>query len=427
MSGRPPEHHDERHAHDATISRRALITTAAIGAGGLLLQKIALPALAQSPAPAAPTVPDDPTTMPGGGTTAVSARSPFESPARTPLGVITGPAYSPLQDLTGTITPNDLLFERHHAGVAMIDPKRWKLLVHGLVERPMVFTLDDLKRFPSVSRVHFLECSGNGRAAYREPKPDFTPQMVDGLTSNGEWTGVPLSALLREVGVRDSATWLLAEGGDAAKLSRSIPMEKARDDALVVYAFNGEPLRPANGYPVRLFLPGYEANMCVKWLRRIKAIDQPNMSRDETSKYTDPLPNGTARQFSFVMDVKSIITQPAHPVQLPRGWTRISGLAWSGRGKITRVDVSTDGGRSWTAAELQEPVLPRAHTRFTMMWEWNGSPAVLMSRAVDETGAEQPTRAEFQKVRGRGTDFHFNHIRAWKVAADGRVTFEGST
>jgi sulfane dehydrogenase subunit SoxC len=167
--------------------------------------------------------------------------------------------------------------------------------------------------------------------------------------------------------------------------------------------------------------------MCVKWLRRIKAIDQPNMSRDETSKYTDPLPNGTARQFSFVMDVKSIITQPAHPVQLPRGWTLISGLAWSGRGKITRVDVSTDGGRSWTAAELQEPVLPRAHTRFTMMWEWNGSPAVLMSRAVDETGAEQPTRAEFQKVRGRGTDFHFNHIRAWKVAADGRVTFEGST
>lgn len=202
-------------------------------------------------------------------------------------------------------------------------------------------------------------------------------------------------------------------------------MEKAREDALVVYAFNGEPLRPANGYPVRLFLPGYEANTCVKWLRRIKLIDQPNMSRDETSKYTDPLPDGTARQFSFVMDVKSVITQPAYPARLTRGWNRISGLAWSGRGRISRVDLSTDGGRSWSVADLQEPVLSRAHTRFAMMWEWKGAPSVLMSRAVDETDAVQPTRAEFQKVRGRGTDFHFNHIRAWKVAADGGVTFEG--
>ena len=417
---------DSRDAGERRISRRALITGAAVSAGGLLLQKMPLAAQTQTPAPATPSVPDDPTLMPGGGTTAVSARSPFETPARTPLGVITGPAYSPLQDLTGTITPSDLMFERHHAGVAMIDPKRWKLLVHGLVERPMIFTLDDLKRLPSVSRVHFIECSGNGRAAYREPKPDFTPQMVDGLTSNGEWTGVPLGELLREVGVRDGATWFLAEGGDASKLSRSIPMEKAWEDALVAYAFNGEPLRPANGYPVRLFLPGYEANTCVKWLRRIKLIDQPNMSRDETSKYTDPLPNGTARQFSFIMDAKSIITHPAYPVQLAqRGWTRIAGLAWSGRGRISRVDVSTDGGRSWNAAELQDPVLPRAHTRFATMWEWNGKPAVIMSRAMDDTGYTQPTRALFEKGRGKGTDFHFNHIRAWRVNADGRVAYEG--
>lgn len=290
----------------------------------------------------------------------------------------------------------------------------------------MMFTIDDLKRLPSESRVHFIECSGNGRAAYRDPKPDLTPQMVDGLTGNGEWTGVPLSVLLSEVGVRDGATWFLAEGGDAAKLSRSIPTEKAFDDALVAYAFNGEPLRPANGYPVRLFLPGYEANTCIKWLRRIKLIDQPNMSRDETAKYTDPLPDGTARQFSFVMDAKSIITRPAYPVQLAqRGWTRISGIAWSGRGRITRVDVSTDGGRSWGEAELQEPVLPRAHTRFTVMWEWNGNPAVLLSRAMDDTGYTQPTRAVFEKGRGKGTDFHFNYIRAWRVSADGRVTFEG--
>lgn len=418
-----PDRHETR---GGPISRRSLIAGAAVTAGGLVLQKISLPPEAQAPAPAPPTVPDDPTSVPGGGTTPVSARSPFESPARTPLGVITGSSYSPIQDLTGTITPSDLLFERHHAGVAMIDPKRYKLLVHGMVERPMMFTIDDLKRLPSESRVHFIECSGNGRAAYRDPKPDLTPQMVDGLTGNGEWTGVPLSVLLSEVGVRDGATWFLAEGGDAAKLSRSIPTEKAFDDALVAYAFNGEPLRPANGYPVRLFLPGYEANTCIKWLRRIKLIDQPNMSRDETAKYTDPLPDGTARQFSFVMDAKSIITQPAYPVQLAqRGWTRISGIAWSGRGRITRVDVSTDGGRSWGEAELQEPVLPRAHTRFTVMWEWNGNPAVLMSRAMDDTGYTQPTRAVFEKARGKGTDFHFNYIRAWRVSADGRVTFEG--
>lgn len=417
---------DRHDTGDELISRRSLIAGAAVTAGGLLLQKIALPPGPQAPAPGTPTVPDDPTSVPGAGTTAVSARSPFESPVRTPLGVITGPSYSPIQDFTGTITPSDLMFERHHAGVAMIDPKRYKLLVHGMVERPMVFTLDDLKRFPCVSRVYFIECSGNGRAAYRDPKPDLTPQMVDGLTSNGEWTGVPLSLLLSEVGVRDGATWFLAEGGDAAKLSRSIPMEKAFDDALVAYAFNGEPLRPANGYPVRLFLPGYEANTCIKWLRRIKLIDQPNMSRDETSKYTDPLPNGTARQFSFVMDAKSIITQPAYPVQLAQhGWMRLSGIAWSGRGRIMKVDVSADGGRTWGAAELQDPVLPRAHTRFTMMWEWNGKPAVLMSRAMDDTGYMQPTRADFEKGRGKGTDFHFNYIRAWKVNADGRVTFEG--
>jgi sulfane dehydrogenase subunit SoxC len=316
------------------------------------------------------------------------------------------------------------MFERHHAGVAMIDPKRYKLLIHGLVDEAMIFTLGDLERLPSVSRVHFLECSGNGRNGYRDPKPDLSPQMIDGLTSNGEWTGVALATLFREVGVKPSATWFLAEGGDASKLSRSIPIAKAWDDAMIAYAFNGEPLRPANGYPARLFLPGYEANTSIKWLRRIKLIDQPNMSRDETAKYTDPLPNGTARQFSFVMDAKSIITHPAHPDRVERGWVEISGLAWSGRGKISRVDVSTDGGRSWAAAALQEPVLPMAHTRFRLPWHWNGKPVTMMSRAVDETGYVQPTLAEFEARRGKGTDFHFNHIRSWVVRADGRVEYE---
>lgn len=412
----------------AAISRRALLGGAVAAAGGAMLARVGTEqGVAQptpTPVPAPPSVPADPTLAPGPGTTAVSARSPFVQPARTPTGVITGPAYSPIQDLTGTITPSDLVFERHHAGVAMIDPRRYKLLVHGLVDRPMVFTLEDLQRFPSVSRVHFLECSGNGRNGYRSPTPELTPQMVDGLTANGEWTGVPLSLLLRETGVRNEATWFLAEGGDAAKLSRSIPIRKALDDAMIAYAFNGEPLRPPNGYPARLFLPGYEANTCVKWLRRIKLIDQPNMSRDETSRYTDPLPNGTARQFTFVMDAKSIITHPSYPERLARpGWVQISGLAWSGRGRIARVDVSTDGGRSWTAAELQDPVLPMAHTRFRLPWEWDGHGATLMSRAVDETGYVQPTLAVFESVRGKGTDFHFNHIRAWTVQPDGRVFY----
>jgi len=404
--------------NDTPVSRRAVIAGAAAVAGGALLKQVPLAEAQQTP-PA----PANPSAMPGSGTSAQSARSPFENPARTPVGVQTGPSHTPLQDLTGTITPNDLVFERHHSGIPTIDPSRYKLLVHGLVDREMVFTLADLERLPSVSRVHFLECSGNGRGAFRDPRPEMTPQLVDGLTSNGEWTGVPLSIVLQQVGVDAHAKWMLAEGGDSNKLSRSIPIEKAMDDALVVYAFNGEPLRPANGYPVRLFLPGYEANTCVKWLRRLELIEEPNMSRDETSKYTDPLPDGTARQFSLVMDVKSIITRPAHPARLERGWNEISGIAWSGRGKVARVDVSTDGGETWAAAHLQEPVLTKAHTRFRLPWEWNGRATTIMSRAVDETGAMQPTRAEFRDTRGTGTDYHFTHIRAWHVAGDGRVTF----
>jgi len=410
---------------DSPITRRALLAGAAAAAGGVLLEQVPGVASAQKTAPA--TAAQDPSIIPGGPTTPISARSPFETPARTPTGVITGPAFTPIHELTGTITPSDLVFERHHAGVAVIDPKRYKLLVHGLVDRPMAFTLDDLKRFPSVSRIHFLECSGNGRNAYRGPKPELSPQMIDGLTSNGEWTGVPLATILREVGVRRSATWFLAEGGDASKLLRSIPIEKAWDDALVVYAFNGEPIRPANGYPVRLFLPGFEANTSIKWLRRIKLVDQPSMSRDETAKYTDPLPDGTARQFSFVMDAKSIITRPAYPSTITKGWVEISGLAWTGRGKITRVDVSSDSGKTWTAAELQTPVLPKAHTRFRLMWNWNGNATTLLSRAVDETGYVQPTLAVFEASRGKGTDFHFNHIRSWAVRSDGTVVYDANT
>ena len=400
---------------DDNISRRAVIAGAAVTAGGVLLSK--LPPLPSTPESS------DPSGVPGTPTSAVSARSTFETPTRTPTGQLTGASLTPIHELTGTITPSDLVFERHHSGVPTIDPTKYKLLVHGLVDRSMTFTLDDLKRFPSVSRVYFLECSGNGRSAYRDAKPELTPQIVDGMMSNGEWTGVPLALILREVGARSSAKWFLAEGGDAAKVSRSVPVEKGMDDALLAYAFNGEALRPANGYPARLLLPGYEGNACIKWLRRIKVIDQPNMSKDETSKYTDPLLGGKARQFSFVMEVKSIITAPAHPMRIERGWHEIAGVAWSGRGKIARVEVSMDGGRSWTLAELQDPVLPKAHTRFRLMWEWNGRATSVMSRATDETGSVQPTRAVFESTRGKGTDYHYNYIRAWNVGGDGRVTF----
>lgn len=400
---------------DKKISRRTIIAGAAAAAGGLILEKLPAQSSVQQAA--------DPTKAPGTGTAATSGRSPFENPAKAPTGVLTGASFTPLQDLTGTLTPNDLVFERHHAGIPAIDPTKHVVMIHGLVRRPLSFTMRDLERLPSVSRVHFLECSGNGRTAYRDPKPEMTPQVVDGMTSNGEWTGVPLSVILREVGVRDSATWFFAEGGDAVKLSRSIPIAKAWEDAMLAYAFNGEPLRPANGYPVRLFLPGYEGSTNVKWLRRIELVAQPNMSKDETSKYTDPLPNGTARQFSLVMDAKSIITSPSAPMRVERGWQEISGLAWTGRGKIARVDVSTDGGRSWTAATLQEPVPSKAHTRFRLMWEWRGEQTSLMSRAVDETGYVQPTRALFESTRGKGTDYHYNFIRVWNVARDGAVTF----
>jgi len=329
---------------------------------------------------------------------------------------------TPHQDLMGTITPSDLHFERHHGGVPEIDPASYSLLIHGMVDRPTIFTLADLKRFPSHSQIYFLECSGNlGRTA----GPETTPGQLAGLTSTSEWTGVPLATLLREVGVHRSAKWLLAEGTDAAVLTRSVPIEKALDDALVAYGQNGEALRPEQGYPVRLFLPGWEGNASVKWLRRIDVSDRPFMTREETSKYTEPFADGTSRMFSFRMDARSLITYPAFPTRLERGWVEITGIAWTGAGRIRRVEVSTDGGKTWASARLQEPVLPLAHTRFRHLWEFTGTETVIMSRAVDDTGYVQPTRAELLKQRGPGTTgYHLNPITGWVVQADGRVLYK---
>jgi sulfane dehydrogenase subunit SoxC len=319
----------------------------------------------------------------------------------------------------------DLLLVSLVSGVPAIDPAQYSLLVHGLVDRPSVFTLDDLKRFPGRSVIRFLECSGNGSRNYR-PDPgaaETTPQQLDGLTSCSEWTGVTLATLFGEVGASAKASWCLAESMDAAVLARSIPMEKALDDALIAYAQNGEPLRPEQGFPVRLFLPGFEGSASVKWLRRLEVATEPFMMREETSKYTDPLPDGTARQFSLVMDAKSIITEPAFPDKLTgQGWREIRGIAWSGRGKIAFVDVSTDGGATWQRATLDDPVLPKCHTRFRLPWNWTGRETVIMSRATDETGYAQPTLKVLLAARGPGTQYHFNNIRAWRVGADGTVT-----
>lgn len=414
--------------HARGVSRRDAIA----GAAGALAVAAGLPLVADGqqktpPAPAAPTPPADPTKITGGPTSQVGSRSPYVKPSRTPYGETTGNSLSPLQDLTGTITPSDLHFERHHAGIPFIDPAKHTLLIHGLVSTPLMLTVDEVKRFPQVTRTFFIECSGNGRAAYRDPKPDMTPQKVAGLVSNTEWTGVPLRTVLEEAGAKPSATWFLAEGGDACIMTRSIPIAKALDDALIVWAQNGEPLRPEQGFPLRLLLPGWEGNTSVKWLRRLELGTRPWMTRWETSKYTDPLPDGTARQFSFDMDAKSIITAPAFPQKLTKGWWPISGLAWTGRGTIKRVEVSTNNGRSWDDAELSPTTGVKAPVRFTHMWQWDGGEATLLSRATDETGYVQPTRKELIKVRGIGTDFHFNPIVGWKVAKDGTVTFHGET
>jgi sulfane dehydrogenase subunit SoxC len=394
------------------ISRRRVIvagTTGIVGAAAALS--------AQAPV--------DTTKVQGPGATDVGGRSPHVKAKRVSFGGRRTASQTPLQELEGIITPADLHFERHHGGVPAVDPAGYSLLIHGLVERPTVLTLDDLKRFPGRSVIRFLECSGNGSRNYRpDPKaPETTPQQLDGLTSCSEWTGVPLRTLLREVGASPKATWFLAESMDAAVLARSIPIEKAMDDALIAYGQNGEPLRPEQGYPVRLFLPGWEGSASVKWLRRLELASEPFMMREETSKYTDPLPDGTARQFSFVMDAKSIITEPGFPQKLSGpGWREIRGIAWSGRGKIAHVDVSVDNGKSWQRATLDDPVLPKCHTRFRFAWNWNGGETIVMSRATDETGYAQPTRAELLAVRGPGTQYHFNNIRAWKIAADGSVT-----
>jgi sulfane dehydrogenase subunit SoxC len=360
----------------------------------------------------------DPMLVPGSPPRPYGSRSPFETATR-----LTGQAYAftPLQDLQGIITPASLHFERHHNGVPTINPSDHRLLIHGLVERPLIFTVEELKRLPSAARLLFIECSGNTTSGWHDAL-DVTVQQTHGLMSTSEWTGVKLSTLLETVGMQRGATWMLAEGGDAAGMARTVPLtDEVLNEALICYGQNGEALRPEQGYPLRLLLPGFEGNMNVKWLRRLKLGSAPFMTRWETAKYTDLMPDGKSYQFSLVMEAKSVITRPSGQQQIRPGFHEIQGLAWSGRGRITSVEVSVNGGHSWQAAELQEPVLPKCHTRFRSQWRWDGHEALLQSRCVDETGYVQPKREALIKVRGTNSFYHYNGIHTWKIERDGRV------
>jgi sulfane dehydrogenase subunit SoxC len=397
------------------LSRRSLLAGAASWLAAMVATKFGRSVHAEPSVPVAET---DPTRVPGAPPSGYGDRSPFEKAQR-----LAGPSSSltPLQDLHGIVTPSALHFERHHNGVPRIDPRRHKLLVHGLVARPLTFTLEDLKRLPAVSRLAFIECSGNSAGEWRHPRGQ-TAQQTHGLMSTSEWTGVPLVTILREAGLKPEATWMLAEGSDAAAMTRSIPLEPILGEALLCYAQNGEPLRPEQGYPIRLLLPGWEGNTCIKWLRRLKLGRQPFMTREETSHYTDLMPDGKARQFTMVMEAKSVITTPSGGGRLTPGFVEIRGLAWSGRGRVTNVEVSTDGGTAWQAATLQEPILPKCHTLFRFAWHWRGGEAILQSRCTDETRYVQPTRDALVAVRGVNSVYHYNAIQSWKVATDGSIS-----
>ena len=335
-----------------------------------------------------------------------------------------GSSRTPLHMLEGTITPAGLHYERHHNGVPDIDPDKHELMIHGMVRQPLVFNLNSLLRYPMETRVHYVECAGNsgGIAGAAEPQ-QVSAGVLHGLLSCSEWTGVKLSVLLQEAGLDPRATWLVAEGADSAAMSRSFPIWKANDDAMIALFQNGEPIRPEQGFPMRVLLPGFQGNTNVKWVRRIKAIDGPMHTRDETSRYSELMPDGKARQFMLQFEPKSVILKPSVGMTMQGpGYYEVSGLAWSGTGRVRRVDVSADGGRTWAEAALTGPVQPKALTRFRLPWMWNGQPMTLVSRTTDEKGLVQPARAQWLAQYAPRQNFHYNAMQAWGIAADGKVS-----
>lgn len=414
------------------LPRRSFLGRAAGAGAGLIAASVGA-AAAQEAAKAPPgavlyDVAEDPTKEPGrpqlmdGG---YGTRSQFETEVRVPEDNptdITSWTFTPLASMIGNLTPSGLHFERHHGGIPTIDPARHELIIHGMVDSPRKFTMADLKALPSVTRKHFIECSGNTLTEWKGPTAKNV-QRTHGLLSTSEWTGVLFSTLARAVNLDPQADWVLAEGADAAVMTRSVPMDKLMRDGMIVYGQNGEALRPEQGYPLRLMLPGYEGNTHIKWLRRLQVSDKPFMTREETSKYTDLYKDGRAKLFTLEMDPKSVITFPSGEMKLPKpGHYQISGFAWTGRGRVQGVDVSTDGGRTWAPARIENTPEPMCTVRFSFPWYWDGSDAVLQSRCWDETGARQLTHGDLVEMRGVNSVYHYNAIQSWAVDQAGDVT-----
>lgn len=331
-------------------------------------------------------------------------------------------AFTPHHQLHGTLTPNGLHFEVNHHGIPDIDPDRHELIIHGMVRQPIKLNVAALANYATETHNYFLECSGNSGRLWADKPTPANLDITHGLLSGSEWTGVPLATLLDEAGLQPGAKWIIAEGADSGSVSRSVPMDKAMGDSMIALYQNGERLRPGQGYPMRLFNPGFEGNTSIKWVRSIRVTDRPAMTRFETRTYTDLMPDGKALQFSLGMDVKSVITRPSNAMALPKkGVYEVTGIAWSGNGRITRVEVSADGGLTWADAALQGPVLPIMLTRFRIPWEWDGGSAVLQSRAYDEAGRIQPSRADLIAARGTHSNYHFNGIHSWGVGEDGEI------
>ncbi len=371
--------------------------------------------------------PPDSTKVPGtpvGANDGYGKPSPFEHARRVLAenpNPLTSWSYTPLADLVGNITPSGLHYERSHNGYPTIDPSKHMLYVHGMVNTPMRFSMADLKRMPSVTRKHFIECSGNTLSEWKRPTAKNV-QTSHGLLSTSEWTGVPFATLARETGIAGNAKWVVAEGSDAAVMTRSIPIEKMLDDAILAYGQNGEAIRPEQGYPLRLLLPGYEGNMNIKWVRRIQVSDSPFMTREETSKYTDLKANGIADQFNFVMEAKSVITSPSGGMKLgAHGPVDITGFAWTGRGRIQSVEISLDGGSTWYPAQIAGVSQPKCTVRFHFPWDWHGQSARLTSRCTDEFGYHQPTHEQLVALYGVNYVYHYNGIQTWQVDSNGEV------
>jgi len=406
------------------LSRRRFLGAA--GAAGLA--GAALPARAQTPDPLITDVQDWHRVLGEG----VDAH-PYGSPSKFEKHVVrrdvawltaspvSSVNFTPLHELDGIITPSGLCFERHHAGIAEIDPARHRLMIHGLVDKPLVFTMEDIRRMPRENHVHFLECAANSGMEWRGAQLNGC-QFTHGMVHNVMYTGVKLKHLLAESGLKPNAKWLMLEGADASGMNRSLPVEKALDDVLIAFAMNGEALRPEQGYPLRAVIPGWEGNLWVKWLRRIEVGDMPWQAREETSKYTDLLADGRSRRFTFIMDAKSVVTNPSPQAPLKhKGRNVLSGIAWSGRGTISRVDVTLDGGKNWRHARIDGPVLEKSLTRFYVDFDWAGEELLIQSRAMDSTGYVQPTKEELRKVRGVNSIYHNNGIQTWHVRSNGET------